>query len=186
VPLTPATTALLRDYLAMHPRRNEPTAPLFPNVRLQPPRPAGIADPLTLNQELQQPGIEPGSRETAHRQATALGDLSTAEAGERLVLDWTAPNRHATFYKAVFRPAVLRANRLAAVRGDLAAALPPQLKFHARGNVREPLYRGGAAAAGGRAVHGPRQGHHDAGRLRTPVCRRLRRRDGCSRGDGDC
>jgi integrase len=41
------------------------------------------------------------------------------------VLDWDAPNRHATFYKAVFRPAVLRANRLTPT-----AALPPQLKFH--------------------------------------------------------
>jgi integrase len=80
---------------------------------------------------LQQPGIEPGSRETAHRQATALADLTATGAGERLVLDWAAPNRHATFYKAVFRPAVLRANRLAAMRRDLAAALPPQLKFHA-------------------------------------------------------
>ncbi|MFV1363553.1 tyrosine-type recombinase/integrase [Mycolicibacterium elephantis] len=63
--------------------------------------------------------------------ATTLADISTAEAGERLVLDWAAPNRHATFYKAVFRPAVLRANRLAAEMGNAAAALPPQLKWHA-------------------------------------------------------
>jgi integrase len=75
---------------------------------------------------VQQPGIEPGSRETAQRQATVLADLSTAEAGERLVLDWTAPNRHATLYKAVYRPAVLRASRLTPT-----AALPPQLKFRA-------------------------------------------------------
>ena len=72
------------------------------------------------------PGIEPGSREKANRQATALADLATAEAGERLVLDWDAPLRHATFYKAVFRPAVLRARRL-----NPTAALPAQLKFHA-------------------------------------------------------
>ncbi len=31
----------------------------------------------------------------------------------------------------MYRPAVLRANRVAAVTGDIAAALPPQLKFHA-------------------------------------------------------
>ena len=49
-----------------------------------------------------------------------------ADAGERLALDWKGPNRHATFYKAVFRPAVLRANRLSP-----AASIPPQLKFHA-------------------------------------------------------
>jgi integrase len=55
-----------------------------------------------------------------------LADLTVAEAGERLVLDWTAPNRHATFYKAVFRPAVLRASRLTPT-----AALPAELKFHA-------------------------------------------------------
>ena len=66
----------------------------------------------------QQPGIEPGSRAKALRQATALADLSVAEAGERLVPDCNAPNRHATFYKAVFRPAVLRANRRAAEMGD--------------------------------------------------------------------
>jgi len=34
------------------------------------------------------------------------------DAEARLVLDWTQPLRHATFYKAVYRPAVLRANRL--------------------------------------------------------------------------
>jgi hypothetical protein len=88
---------------------------------------------LTLNQPVveQQPGIEPGSRAKASRQATALADLSVAEAGERLVLDWNAPNRHATFYKAVFRAAVLRANRRPAEMGDPTAALPPQLKWHA-------------------------------------------------------
>lgn len=47
------------------------------------------------------------------------------------MLDWTVPNRHATFYKAVFRPAVLRANRLAAMRSDQVGVLPPQLKFQA-------------------------------------------------------
>jgi integrase len=88
-----------------------------------------MADPPTLNRAL--PGIEPGSRAKARRQASALANLSTAEAGERLVLDWTIPNRHATFYKAVFRPAVLRARRLAAARQDETAAIPPQLKFHA-------------------------------------------------------
>jgi integrase len=129
VPLTPATTALLRDYLAVHPRGDAPTASLFPNVHLHPARPAGMADPLTLNQAL--PGIEPGSRAKARRQASALAALSPAEAGEQLVLDWAAPNRHATFYKAVFRPAVLRAIRLARMRQDVGAALPPQLKFHA-------------------------------------------------------
>jgi hypothetical protein len=99
----------------------------------------------------QQPGIEPGSRAKASRQATALADLSVAEAGERLVLDWNAPNRHATFYKSVFRAAVLRANRRPAEMGDpTAAAEVARLTPH----VRESVHHGGTATAGGRPVHG--------------------------------
>ncbi len=41
------------------------------------------------------------------------------------MLDWTTPLRHPSFYKAVFRPAVLRANRTA---GN--AVLPAGLRFH--------------------------------------------------------
>jgi integrase len=41
VPLILATTALLRDYLAEHPRADEPTAPLFPAMVLKVPRPTG-------------------------------------------------------------------------------------------------------------------------------------------------
>jgi integrase len=52
--------------------------------------------------------------------------LVAAEAEARLVLGWDAPLRHPTFYKAVFRPAVLRSNREAG-----ATVLPPALKFHA-------------------------------------------------------
>ena len=52
-------------------------------------------------------------RETPRATATdALAELTVAEAEARLVLDWTQPVRHATFYKAIYRPAVLRANRL--------------------------------------------------------------------------
>ena len=43
------------------------------------------------------------------------------------MLDWSAPLRHQTFHKAVFRPAVLRANRI----GAGGPTLPPTLKFHA-------------------------------------------------------
>jgi integrase len=71
VPLTADTTELLRGYLAVHPRRADPSAPLFP----------GLAQPTP---------------------------------------DWSAPLRHATFYKAIYRPAVLR-----------AGGLPPNLRFHA-------------------------------------------------------
>jgi integrase len=57
----------------------------------------------------------------------ALAALSVDEAADRLVLDWDEPIRHQTFYKAVFRPAVTRANRL----GGPTPVLPPALKFHA-------------------------------------------------------
>ena len=89
-------------------------------MRLLAPRPTGVrAEP---------PMGEQPRRVAARqlRQATALADLSVADAEERLVLDWSAPLNHAAFYKAVYRPAVLRANRLTPT-----AALPPQLKFHA-------------------------------------------------------
>jgi integrase len=107
VPLTPQTATLLRDYLAMHPHADDPTAPLFPAVRLAAPRPTGVAartadgTPEKLT-----------AKERADRQLAALAALSLDEAEARLVLDWSAPLRHATFYKAVFRPAVARANRL--------------------------------------------------------------------------
>ena len=49
--------------------------------------------------------------------------LRTAEAKKRFALHWSQPLRHPTFYKAVFRPAVLRANRI-------GATMPPELKFY--------------------------------------------------------
>ncbi|AKE00463.1 integrase [Rhodococcus erythropolis] len=55
-----------------------------------------------------------------------MAALSVEEAEARLALDWSVPLRHPSFYKAIYRPSVLRANRL-----DHRAALPPTLKFHA-------------------------------------------------------
>ncbi|WP_235682278.1 tyrosine-type recombinase/integrase [Mycolicibacterium poriferae] len=102
VPMTPATTVLLRDYLREHPCADEPTGPLFPAVRLVPPRPTG--------KRAETPDADAKAR--AARQTDALAALSVSEHEKRLVLDWTAPLRHATYSKAVFRPAVLRARRL--------------------------------------------------------------------------
>ena len=106
VPLTVETTAILSDHLAAHPRANDPQAPLFPAVTLVPPKPTG---------KKRLPG-EPTPLD-------ALAALSTDEQAQRLNLDWTAPIRHQTFYKSVFKPAVMRANRTKAV-------LPPNLTFH--------------------------------------------------------
>ena len=119
VPLTPATVETLRDYLALHPRADDSTAPLFPAFRLRADRPTGVA----VNPDRTTP--EPAGAK-AQRNADALASLTVDEAEQRLDLDWTSPVRHQNFYKAVYRPAVLRANRECEGR-----ALPPALKFHA-------------------------------------------------------
>ena len=102
VPLTAATTGLLRGYLAAHPRRDDPTAPLFCAVTLRPSKPTGVR------------ATDADGKRIIPTATEALAALSADEAAERLVLDWSAPIRHRTFYKAVFRPSVLRANQLAA------------------------------------------------------------------------
>jgi integrase len=120
VPLTAATAEMLRDYLAEHPRADEASAPLFPNATLTAPRPTGVrawgSDGKPASQD---------RRAAKARQATALAELAVADVEKRLVLDWSEPLRHPTFYKAVYRPAVLRANRLTPT-----AKLSPELKFH--------------------------------------------------------
>lgn len=115
VPMMSATTELLRDYLKNHPRRDEPTAPLFCSVMLKPSKPTGKR------------AVDSDGSRIAPTADEALAALSVPEAADRLVLDWTEPIRHQTFYKAVFRPAVSRANRL----GGSDPVLPPALKFHA-------------------------------------------------------
>ncbi|MCF6386821.1 tyrosine-type recombinase/integrase [Mycobacterium sp. MBM] len=115
VPLMAATTELLRDYLAAHPRRDDPDAPLFCAATLKAAKPTGKrATDIDGNR------IVPSA-------VDALSALSVDDAAYRLVLDWSAPIRRQTFYKAVFRPAVLRANRF----GSDGPVLPPGLKFHA-------------------------------------------------------
>jgi integrase len=84
VPLTPATTAMLRAYLREHPRGADPTAPLWPAIRLG----------------------RGGSRVGTHDSAARL---PVADVEARLVLDWAQPLRHTTFYQRVFLPAVARA-----------------------------------------------------------------------------
>lgn len=115
VPLTGETADLLRDYLTEHPRADDPHAPLFPGMRMTPVKPTGIAaEPATdvPANDSADSEMPPSWRTVADRQTNALGALSVAEAQSRLVLDWSAPLRHLTYYKAVFRPAVVRANRL--------------------------------------------------------------------------
>lgn len=138
VALRLATTELLRDYLAAHPRADDPTAPLFPGMTLAAAKPTGVRATSEADR---------GAKHVARRQANALAELTVTEAEERLVLDWAEPLRHPTFYKAVYRPAVLRANRVATATGDKAAVLPPDLRFHALRHTHASL-----CAAGGISV----------------------------------
>ena len=127
VPLTSQTTGLLRDYLASHPRLNEPNAPLFCAVTLKPFKPTG--KPVTDSDGNR---VAEKAAERKLRQATALAALSVDESASRLELDWSSPLAHHTFYQAVFRPAVLRANRLAQNETPpVLDILPPNLTFHA-------------------------------------------------------
>jgi integrase len=132
VPLTGATTALLRDYLADHPRSDVPSAPLFPLVKLTAPAPPVDGAPRSSKRDPKY------WRVVADRQADALAGSTVDEAAARLALDWSRAVDHGVFYKSVFRPAVLRANRIAAVAarsdgtrvGDDEPLLPPGFKFH--------------------------------------------------------
>jgi integrase len=132
VPLPRHTTELLRDYLTAHPRANEPAAPLFPGMTLVPPRPRGVrVAPVAATEVPVLPGTaatapaQVSRKAVATRQATALAALSVGEAEARLQLNWAEPLRHMTFYKAVYQPAILRANRRTPM-----ARLAAGLKFH--------------------------------------------------------
>jgi integrase len=114
VPFTPATVGILREYLAAHPRGDEVGAPLFPASVLVAAKPTG------------KKATDEHGRRIVPKAEEALAALSVEEAEARLTLDWDNPLRHQTFYKSVYRPAVLRANRLTPDAG-----LPPTLKFHA-------------------------------------------------------
>ena len=118
VPLTAETTALLARLPRRAPARRQPcrapgdAARHAPTDRLR----ATDSDGKPANKD---------RRTAAQRQADTLARLTVVEAQARLVLDWSEPLRHATFYKAVYRPAVLRAMRQTP-RAGLSAAL----KFH--------------------------------------------------------
>ncbi|MGW5075966.1 site-specific integrase [Rhodococcus sp. NPDC004095] len=114
VPLTPATVEVLRDYLAAHPRGDEPGAPLFPASVLVALKPTGKR------------ATDENGKRIVPKAEDALAALTVEEAEARLTLDWDSPFRHQSFFKSVYRPAVLRANRLTPDAG-----LPPGLKFHA-------------------------------------------------------
>ncbi|MDV3135974.1 tyrosine-type recombinase/integrase [Mycobacterium sp. 29Ha] len=114
VPMMSRTTELVREYLGAHPRRDDPAAPLFCAVTLKATKPTGKRATDSDGNRITPTAVD------------ALAGLSVDDAADRLVLDWSAPIRHQTFYKAVFRPAVARANRL----GGSEPVLPLALKFH--------------------------------------------------------
>jgi integrase len=126
VSLTLETTELLRAYLAEHPRRHEPTAPLWPAMAMTRPTPTGLpTPPIHGGAATTGPNTPASAKARARRQADALAELTAAEAEARFVLDWTQPLRHPTFYKSVYRPAVLRANRVTPT-----VTISPDQSFH--------------------------------------------------------
>ncbi len=84
---------VLRDYLALLPRADEPAALLFPAFQLTPPKQTGVAvDPNADAPEWAGAKVQ--------RNADALASLTVDEAEQRLELDWTSRVRHQNFYKA--------------------------------------------------------------------------------------
>lgn len=114
VPLTPDTVAILQKYLELHPRASEVRAPLFPSFSMVVVKPTGLRATNAHGTR-----IVPTADEV-------LAALTTTEAELRLRLDWTRSVRHTNFYSKVYRPAVLRADRL-----HLGLDLPTNLRFHA-------------------------------------------------------
>ena len=151
--LTAATTGLLRDYLAAHPRRDDPSAPPFCAVTLTQSKPTG------------RKATDAQGNRVVPTPTAALAALSADEAAERLVCDWTVPLRHQTFYQALLRSADLRANRLAHSDGFGDSVLPAGLTFHALRHTYASLCRRRNPAVAVVPVHGARQGDDDAGRL---------------------
>lgn len=98
VPIPPATVGILRDYLAAHPRGDEPGAPLVPASTLVAAKPVGKR------------ATDADGKRIVPKAEEVLAALWVAEAEDRLASDWSVPLRHPSFYNAVYRPAVLRAN----------------------------------------------------------------------------
>lgn len=121
VPIPPGTVAVLRDYLALHPRGPsspdyDPTAPLFPASRLRPLRPTGRKAPVHPAHA----GPRAGEKMTPAEQAARL---TVEQAQARLILDWATPVLQRNFYGGVYRPALLRANLA-------GAGIAPGCTFH--------------------------------------------------------
>ena len=102
------------------------------------------------------------AKDRARRQTDALAELTVEDAEKRLVLDWTPPLRHATFYKAIYRPAVLRANRLRPT-----AKLSPDQSFHSLRHTYASL----CLAAGIRPIDIAELMGHRTSRQRSPSTR---------------
>ncbi len=116
---------MLRDYLAVHPRGDNPSAPLFPGVHLLVPRPTGVTAPTDNT------GATTGAnRAKATRQAVALADLSVTAAGDRLVVDLDRALPARDLLQGCVSPAVLRANWCAAATGNEAAKVPLRFRWH--------------------------------------------------------
>lgn len=158
VPLTAATTALLREYIAQHPRRADATAPLFRYA------PAGTP-PHRCPRRRRRWGSD---HDGWQRGATAGDRLGRAgpegrRRAARARLDRAVEPRRVL--QGCVPPGGVAGQQAYADRRDTGAAEVPRPPPH----VRELVHCSGPAIAGDCAVYGPREGHHDARRLRPPV-----------------
>lgn len=171
VPLTAATTALLRDYLAENPRADEPTAPLFPSVGLARSRPTGVKNP------------EGDGGEASGRLGQPHGSGSRRAAGARLVT--AGPPCH-LLQGGVPACGSAGYSGRDGVGGEVRSTTSRAHLARASAHVREPVRGGRVERAGGQPLHGPLETNDDAGDLHPPLQhRRPRGRDGRSGGDGN-
>lgn len=119
VPLTSATTELLREFVTSHPRTDDPTAPLFPRVQLSPVAPPAANSPRSSRRDPEH------WRVVANRQAETLAALSVDEAAARLVVDWLRPS-----ITACSTNRCLGLRRCVPIGWRGKTVLPPGFKFH--------------------------------------------------------
>jgi len=190
VPLTPATVAVMRDYLAEHPHGPasadpDPTAPLFPSMRLIAEKPTGVK------------ATDADGRRIVARAEQVLAGLSVEDA--EVGLDGSAPARHLLQGRLSACGAAGDPARHSVLRGPSRGHRPHRGRDHPsrRGptaqvavprpeaHVRLAVRRSGHPPVGHRELSWPLEGDDHDDRLRTPVRGRPWGRDGRARRDGD-
>ena len=138
----PATTALLRDYLAEHPNAHRPDAPLFPAVLLRAARPTGVR-------------AETRTGERCPTAGDRLAGLSVAEAERGLSSTGASPAA-----RDVLQGHYTGLRSCGLTGWPPLRAHPPYRRNSAEVSraptyLREPLHRCRATSPGDSPIHGP-------------------------------